>query len=506
MALPTIIVNSATGSDTTASGAGPGDGTHTGSALSGTANASTDAAGTTVTLPNGTVLTNVTTDGSSVIFISDATAGARNFSKITATAGSGGATPTVTVSDAFGLNLTNQTWAIGGKRASIGSTTSVKLIENNAASGDAMPGWVIQMESGHSETIAAIINPRRSGDTTNGPITLRATSGAVTRPLLTFSNNGDAFALRANGWVFRDFEIRNSNATKTASVAFDFVTGNDFVQIINIKIADSTNKFWKCIVYAIGPTHSRIDSCELGNAASVGIHATDVPDNTVICNNWIHNCTSHGIADNGTGTAFFHPNIYSNAIVFNGGSGISLTATTATVSAIRIRENVVHGNSSDGLTIASSSAQLGALKGGLIIENNRFTFNGTGGTGYGINFSGSGITDQLLNDLDVVIRNNDFFSNATAKYNPTTLTVSQNEVTTDPSSGAASNTKDYAGTVGGSNFMSSVSKGLGYPGSSLPVGTTSGSTSYADIGLQHQDTGGSGGPVGNNFRGGFSNG
>src|SRR5262245_26848761 len=100
MGLPIIRFNSSTGSDTAASGAGPGDGTTGGSTLSGASNGSTNATGLIVTVPSAD-LTNVLTDGSHVIYLADATAGNRNFGKITAKANSGTASANVTVSDAF---------------------------------------------------------------------------------------------------------------------------------------------------------------------------------------------------------------------------------------------------------------------------------------------------------------------------------------------------------------------------------------------------------------------
>src|SRR3954463_10134754 len=129
MALPTILIDSATGSDTTASGAGPG------TALTGSAGVSAGD-GLSVTLDGSPDLTGVATDGSHVLYFADATAGNRNFAKITA---ANNGTKVVTVSDALGFTLT-KAWAIGGKRASLLGTNSSKLIENNSGNGDAMPG------------------------------------------------------------------------------------------------------------------------------------------------------------------------------------------------------------------------------------------------------------------------------------------------------------------------------------------------------------------------------
>ena len=174
MPFPTILIDSATGSDTAASGAGPA------TALTGPA-AGTSADGLTVTLDGSPDLSGVATDGTHVLFLSDSTAGNRNFSRITA---KDVAARTVTVAHAFGASLSGKPWAIGGRRASIGSATSRKLADNNVSAGDAMPGWKVRLASGHAETLSGALTWRRAGDTTDGPIVLEGEPGAGTMPVV----------------------------------------------------------------------------------------------------------------------------------------------------------------------------------------------------------------------------------------------------------------------------------------------------------------------------------
>src|SRR5678815_5877712 len=91
------------GTDGVCSRAGPA------TALGGVNNASTDGAGTTVTVQAGVDWTGVATDGSHVLYFADSTAGNRRYTTITGTAGSGGATPTLTVSPALGLTAVSYT-------------------------------------------------------------------------------------------------------------------------------------------------------------------------------------------------------------------------------------------------------------------------------------------------------------------------------------------------------------------------------------------------------------
>lgn len=481
MALPTILINSATGSDSAASGAGPA------TALTGTS-ASTDGAGTTVTLDGSPDLSGVATDGSHVIYLQDATAGARNFGKIT---GKDDGADTVTVANAFSLSASGLTWAIGGKRASLLGTNSSKLLENNSGNGDLLPGWTVEMESGHTETRASTINCRRDADATDGRITVKGTAGAATMPILTFSNNGNAIVPRGRAWSFENFEMQNTHGTKTASIAITPAAGQDNIYK-NIRINDATNKFWKGISIS-SANYGRIEDCRIENCASHGIDFVAGTIGFRVHNNYVASCGGSGfIASSNTDMTGFEA--IGNVFAFNTGDGLSTSGMTGVGFVCRplIRGNVFHGNGGDGVDIPQTSAQFGIYY-GLTIENNQFTFNGA----YGIAMGGSGITDALLKYYNVIWRNNNFYSNTSGKYNPTTLTISTNETTTDPSSGSATAAKDYAGTTGGSNFESSVHKGLGYPiGGTLKVGGNTNSDNYQDIGLQHQDTGGAGGVIG----------
>lgn len=477
MALPTILIDSTTGSDTLASGAGPS------TALTGSA-AATDGAGTTVTLDGSPDLSNVATDGSHVIFFNDSTAGKRNFGKITAKANSGTPTASVTVSDALALSASGKSWAIGGKRASIGGTTSSKLINNNGGAGDALAGWIMQLASGHSETISSTLSFPGSGDGTIGPITLQGDPNFSVRPLLTFSNNGDALQV-PNGTFyiqFRHLELQNSNATKTSSLAIDANVGAGAgCMFENIKIAHSTNKFWRGIIFpSLG-----IINCEIGYCANIGIEHTNF-SNTVggatgyIRNCYIHDCGSHGILDDGC------ISVEECIIANNTGDGYQRILTGSST-ASTIRNNTFDNNGSDGIELQQASSN---SDNALIIENNIFSNNAA----YGINFSGS-LTDAQLKVAAIKLLNNNFYNNTSGKYNSITSASSEGEQILNP---------QYVNTAGGNYSIGTNLKALGYP--TTNIGASQSSTrSYVDIGVAQRVEQSAGGPVGTNFRGGFVN-
>lgn len=454
MALPTILVDSATGSDTAASGAGPS------TAITGSAGVSV---GLTITVDGSPDLSGVATDGSAVFFFNDTTLNARNFSKITAVNNS---TKVVTVSDTLGF--ATKAWAIGGKRATIGGTLSTKLFEQGIGSGDAMPGWIIQMASGHSETIAATITCRRSGDSTSGTITLRGIAGAATLPLLTFSNNGVAITVTTPtvAWTFQNFEMQNTNGTKTASIGIAATGLAHQIKIKAVKISHVTNFFWKGV--QTGCYDVLVQDSEIGYCANIGLEVASSGFPVRIFNNWIHNCTSHGIGTLNTCQAFF---IVGNIIDVNGGAGISHDAvnTSNTAGAAwLIMGNTIVSNTTSGIIVSAASTSLGIYN-ALTIINNILSSN----TSYGLSFTGSGVTAALLDAMQTIVDCNNTFNNGVAGYNPAGYGGN------DPGLNPVFNT----GYQIGSNLL-----GKGYPiGGSLKIGSTNAASSYVDIGAAQRN-------------------
>ena len=463
MALPVILINSATGSDTAASGAGPT------TALSGSTGV---ASGSTITMTaNNPDLSGVATDGSAVFWFNDTTASRRNFSKITAVDNT---TKVVTVAVAFTAGT--QSWAIGGKRATLGGTSSARLINNTS---EIAAGWVIEMESGHSETITATLTATVSGDTTNGPIIVRGTSGAATMPILTFSNNGNAFsAATFNYWQFRDFEMRNSNATKTTSVAIKDGSLGTVVQ--GMKISHSSNNFWRCVSY-IGGGSLAVYDCELGYAATdcLFTSSTTPTGPIVVRNNWIHNSTTNGIRCNVSTTVELCAFIFQgNLITSNTEDGINMGALEADASrSAQFIGNTFHGNSGDGIELLGPSTDTNFAH--LLIMNNIFTSNG----GYGINWSGSGINNAVLSCYGVQIRGNTHYNN-TSGFQSASITIDTDTTNVDPS---------YTNSGGNDYSVSTAVKAKAYPvGGSLYVGRSS-TYSYVEPGTAQRQEPASGG-------------
>lgn len=463
MALPTILVNSATGSDSAASGAGPA------TALSGTAG-STDVTGFIVSLDGSPDLSGVATDGSAVLFFNQgSTASSPCFITINAVDNTA---KTVTVDVNVGAGATNVPWGIGGKRASIGGADSKTLFDRNSGAGDALPGWTIEMESGHTETITATMTLRRNGDATSGHITLKGTSGAATPPVVTFSNNGVGFGLTVNPTEFitlRDFEIRNSNATKTASIAVSEGSNNKACFLINLKIAHATNYFWKGISGGgSGASGLHVYDSEIGYTASDGISAGANSTNTIV-NCRVHDCGGVGINNGNSSRIIRDCEIWGCT-----GDGIQIPNLGSSLVQQVVDRCTIHDCGGDGIQVELTGANYATIE---HVQITNCILSSCGG--YGINFTGASMSAIIWNTANRMVRNNNTYNNTSGACNLSG--VLKDDPGLDP---------QFTDAANGDFTIGTNLREQGFPESNRPGASY---RTYADIGAnQHQDAGGGG--------------
>lgn len=424
MATPVILINSVTGSDTAASGAGPA------TALTG-ASASTDAAGTLVTLDGSPDLSGVAVDGSHVIWLNNTTAGARNFGAISAVDNTA---KTVTVSNAFAASLTGKSWAIGGKRATLGHASTLRLVNNNTAAGDASGlGWTIEMQSGHAESFSADLNIYSAGSTSAGPLIIRGENNAATRPVITLT--GGARLVPRNSYIrFAGFNI-TSNATG-GNVIVD-VGGP--ITYENLKVIGTASG--STLIGVSGSANVHILSCELVG----GTTAIAPSQNTKIVGNYIHDIAGAGISFNGSITGLL---IFANVIARAGGNGIVLTQGRADAyAAANILFNTIDSCTSNAISYTGLNAGLAALS----ILSNILSNNG----GYGIDFGATATVANMAAYL-AAIRNNDFYNNTSGAIRPADASALYNidGVTTNPT---------FANAAGGDFSVGTNMKALAFP-------------------------------------------
>lgn len=429
MALPTILYNSSTGSNTAASGAGPS------TALSGTNNATSS--GTTVTLPAGTDLTNVATDGSHAIWVNRAGAN-RNISKITGKAGSGGATPTVTTEDTLGVTAVS--WAIGGKRLH-GENNSSRL-----DIADAKAGWTLWFEGTGTYDQAAAWVPA-AGDTTNGGITIRGDS-ATTRATLRQTGNVRHLDQFEYGRVMY-LNFTTNNGTNTATGAVRGVTNNGYSMEIRDCCIDTLNRG----ILLDTCSGVMISGCEIKNCTGSGIHLAAGAANVGV---HIDGCK---ITDCNTGDT-------------SGDAGVSVNGSATTACIITNSEIVSNKRENvfwDGIGALSLRGCVlydGKGTGGHGLRNSSVTgsrasfscYNSIfyGNAGYGMNMT-SGFDSIVNQGVDY----NAFGSNTSGARNNTSAGSHDVTLTADPFTNGASDDFSLNGTAGGG----AACKAVGYPAS-----------------------------------------
>lgn len=459
MAYPVILVDSATGSDSAASGAGPS------TALTGSS-ASTSGDGLTITLDGSPNLSGVLTDGSHVIFVNDTTSNARNFAKITAVDNSA---KTVTTTQAFAFSLSGKTWAIGGKRASISSATTKRLQDTGVTNvGDMGAGWAIEMSDASAETIGGsgyIL--RRGGDQTDGECIIRGVASTTNPPIITFSINNNCFTFSGgtgNYIHFKDFEVRNSNATKTASVAFVISSGGTGVRFLRMTCNHATDKFWKFAVS--GGQCWLYERCIVGNCASHNISFGAAGVACIDCD--VYSSGGSGILNTNAittgGVDLFWCRIYLNAAY-----GVTIIAQST------INRHSINGNNFDNNTSGGIDIQSTVIAGltGHVVCNNIFS-NHASGTA--VNFTGSGVTAPFVTSGGGIYKYNTLYGNS-ADCNLSGVLA--NSSTLNPT---------YANAATGDfRFTNASVNGTGYHDGN--VGRTA-YRSYRDPGsMQHQGSG-----------------
>jgi len=432
---PVIIVDStdANSSDSSASGAGPS------TAITGSS-ASTDSLGTTVTLDGSPDLSSVATDGSHVIYLADSSgAGNRRFAAINAV---DNVAKTVTVEQAYAASLTGVSWAIGGKRATLFTEPSVKLLENNSAAGDAMAGWTMEMQSGHTESTTLQVDfGRREGNTTDGDITIRGVLGTtdaqipkVSTSLSSVDSINFAF-LRLIGSYLRleDFQITTTSVSHNADgVSLNNNVCDNVVLRGMIVGSDSAHTGFKTgiSVYLADLANTPVIENCCSQYNNIGIKTNNYRG-LYLRNCVIRNNTSHGIEFTQTSAGLGSHVVENCLIVDNGGHGIleaALSSARGTHGGTKhIAGCTIANNTGDGIRNQSDSSKIDW--GNRKIADCIFSGNG----GYAVNCTGTIIADEI-NAGRCTFFNNVIYGNTSGSVYPSSVSdIFFNTNTSNPS-------------------------------------------------------------------------
>lgn len=336
-------------------------------------------------------------------------------------------------------------------------------------------GNIIYVQAGANYTLTSTIaiTAALKGDVTDGRNRIEGyttTPGARDgRPTITSATNSVAlFTLNDNDyWEFTHLHLTHTAATR--GNAFSNVTSASTPVWITDCIIDGCSRAWSgTLSSSLTMTDSLVTNCTDASAAILGAASfyasgTEIRDNT---GDGFRNTTLSGTLSfnscliTGNGGAGINENLGASVMIIivrgcticeNGGSGLIVAANTQTVT-LELVNNVMGGNG--GYNVENLDAQSN-IEANLRINRNNFYYTSTSGSLFGIS-SGNG---------DVSLTGDPFTNSAAGDF-------------------SLNNTAGAGADV----------RAAGFP-AVFPGGTT---TSYPDGGAaQHQDTGGSGGLIGN---------
>lgn len=462
MALPTITFqNDSGGSDSAASGAGPG------TALTGSAATVTNGSGS-ITITDAVDLSGVAVDGSAALWVK--TASGRQFTKITAISGSSG-NWTLTVEDTTWTAGSGKTWAIGGKRKTIGNADSYTLFGANGAKG----GWTVDilLDETITTTNYAFACP---GSTSAGPVTIKSSAG--TRPTITGPGANSTLLTVSAAYIHVE-NLAFSRNYSSGQVVVYITTGTGHVTFKKCKFTQSVDfatTHVELVTHDVNSGNAPILflQCEFDGAsrscggfarytgsASTGIDIIDC---------WFHDITdsSNGTTGSTNGKAIYLKTAVDAVIVGN-----LITNCRGGVHAYTgmygqyICNNTISGMASalDLIYFADAAAAAGSRVYNNVLVNST--------SGYAIKV---GTTAYY-----------GFYEGNNLSYNNSGdwsgFTASSSDITGSDPSFVATGSNNYGLNSG------SPARAVGLPGAGANIGGGSSTPSYADIGCaQHQDT------------------
>lgn len=452
MAVPYISINNSTGSNTQASGsysAKPTAGAVYGTAASWTTK--------TVTLDGSPSLAGCPTDGSSVLWLQTAGAGAaRQFFTISAIDDTA---KTVTVNETIaGATTTDLLWAIGGKRKDFETTNqNTKLLFT-----DAGPGWTIDLEYGTGTYTITSTIPIYLLGTPSGAITILSSS--QNSPLITTATNSTHMFTPATG-NSNNVRIENIRFSNTAATRGSWLYTSQYlpwIYITNCALSGFIN-----VMTQYGPTQV-MDRCEVFGcncgAGAIIFAAADAH---------FYGCYFHDNIGNviQTSNGYGAKILVSNCIFANN-SAVNLALSEAYHGFYTIRNCRFYTTASNAhIAIANQTAGYFVR---LILANNIFY----GGT-YGVTSAFPAQDNYCL-----INRNNAYFGQSTAQRSGLSAGTGDVTLGADPFQDKANN--NYA--LNDNNPGGRQCRATGYVGS-MPGNLT---VDYPDIGGQHADPAGGG--------------
>lgn len=450
MAFPTVVFNSTSGSDSQASGAGPG------TALFGTA---ASYAGSVFTLDGSPDLSGVATDGSHVIWV--ATSTGRQFFTINA---KDNVAKTVTVDDAPAGTSSGLTWGLGGKRQTLDAASSRSLF---GATGF-KAGWTVDIENAANYTLTSKLTVSVSGSQADGVITIKSSSGS--KPIITSATSGlDLIEVGSRSYL----HFKNLKFTHTGASRGDGIIPNvgiaTYITFEDLEFDGCLNGISGDYITDYTFINCTFINCEAKNGTANGFLIAGAMNTFISC--FAHDNANHGLFTDNTSVAHVKAVqwiLIDCAFTDNGGKGISYPTDSTQERWIYMSGCVIANNTSDGINIVGSTISTKTLT--LV----NCIIYGNGGWGVAVDFRSY---------IGVIGGYNAYGANVSGDRENYTALTGEVTLSADPFTNAAAGDYSLNNTAGGGASC----REAGIPGT---IGTLVG---YKSIGMLQLQSGGGGG-------------
>ena len=445
MTLPraNILVNNSTGSDTAASGLGPG------TAVSGTAAAHTNgSASTTITLTNTPDLSGVV--AGDLLWLN--TGSGRQYSVISVV--DNGA-DTVTVDDSFNIAAGSPVdYAIGGKRATLDHADTRTLFA------DWKDTWAVGVEETGTNYTLASTAISISGSGYRKILGIGATPPNIVQQANTYI--WDVQSGGSSAVLWENLKLYNTNGTKTSAYAVRFSDGYAMHFHRCIFGHDTAgSELLSVLLKNGGETRTaRFSNCAIINTTGGGTTNGNANIHIQMFECLVRDCDNHGVWVGDAGSDMILEN---TAIENCAGDGVRWLPTSNNVGVIT--GCTIHGNTGDGIEINTTGGVLARF------ANNNITANG----GYGIR-APSGFAPSVF-----VNRHNNYGTGATANTSGARLNV-------DAGTGDLAVDPQYVDAANSNFEVGANVKAQGYPPSSETIGANvSATNTFIDIGASQRE-------------------
>lgn len=341
---------------------------------------------------------------------------------------------TIEVEDTFTIAVGSAVdYAIGGKRKTLTADATNNDID------DAKAGWTYELDEGDYVCAdnGAHIFQNLPGSLADGPTTVRAATGAATKPVLSWTSDFYLFVASTEFLKTQNIRLENTTSTSTNAIGIRAV-GASRIESIDCEIecpfgvspsggaslfmvrSKVTSSQWSGIELATGASAVLLD-CDLSDSLRDGLLLNTQDDTHVV----MDGCR---LRDNGR-------------------YGLRVNIVAGTGSSVVVKNGAVYSNINHGIAVTGTPSSDSFS---LSVPNTIFSENG----GYGIH------SDNPI-DLLTYADYNAFYANTSGARN--NISAGDNDVTltADPYVNAAAGDFTLNGTVGGGVEL--FRTGLGYP-------------------------------------------